>query len=128
MALKILVVDDDEMNLEIVSLIVQNMGYAVVLAADGRQGYNMAQAHHPDIIVTDYQMPYMTGVELAQSIRSNEVLKHIPIIAMTADIYTKQALLDAGCDAYLVKPIRKGRLLRTITQLLSVQSSSVSEG
>lgn len=117
----ILVIDDDEANVEILGLILQNMGYHVLSAHDCKVGYDIARKQHPNLIMTDYQMPGLTGAELIRQIRHDETLAVTPVIAMTADIYSKQELLDAGCDAYMVKPIRKGRLLRTIQQVLKTR-------
>ncbi|MEM9952370.1 MAG: response regulator [Chloroflexota bacterium] len=117
--MKVLVVEDSIVNLEILSLILQAMGYDVMMAENGQEGYRLANEYRPSLIIVDYHLPGMNGIELVHKIRQNNSIAHIPIIAMTADIYAKNDLLNAGCDAYLAKPIRKGSLLRTITQVLA---------
>ena len=121
--MRILIVEDSEMNLEIVRVILMAMGHDVIEAHDGNHGFDLALAEQPDLILTDYHMPGMTGIEMVQKIRVTPGIQHIPVIAMTADIYAKDDLMQAGCDAYLAKPIRKGSLLRTIHQVYAVSSA-----
>lgn len=116
--MKVLVIEDSIDNLEIVTLILETMGYEVITAENGQDGYEKALKSRPSLIVTDYHLPGLSGIEIVKKIRLSDTMSRVPVIAMTADIYAKNALLTAGCDAYLVKPIRRGTLLRTINQVL----------
>ncbi len=117
--MKVLIVEDSDMNMEIVSLILQRMGYDVYEAWTGTEGYQQALDIQPSLIIMDYHLPGLNGVELVKKIRETESIAHIPVIVMTADIYSRPELMEAGCDAYLTKPVRKGTLLRTINQVIS---------
>ena len=119
---QVLIVEDSPDNMIIVSFILQRMGYEVVEAWTGIEGYQQVLDILPSLIITDYHLPGLNGVELVKKIRDTESIAHIPVIAMTADIYARPELMQAGCDAYITKPVRKGILLRTINQVLSAQA------
>mgnify|MGYP000141482058 CR=1 FL=1 len=119
--MRVLIVEDSPDNMMIAKMILQSMGYTVIEAVNGIEGFNMASEQKPDVIIMDYHLPRMNGVEATRKIKASAELNNIPIIALTADIYARRDFIDAGCDAYLAKPIRKGSLLRTVNQVLSVQ-------
>ena len=81
---KVLVVDDEIHIVHVVAIKLRNNGYEVITANDGAEAFDLAQRENPDIIVTDYQMPAMSGLELVKELRSNEVTKGIPVILLTA--------------------------------------------
>lgn len=108
MSRKILIVDDEAALIQIVRTQLTADGFEVVIAYDGRSGYEAAVAHRPDLIVTDVNMPDVTGYELTRQIRQNPDLRMIPIIILTsmASLGSMQAGFDAGADDYLAKPYR----------------------
>ncbi|GAB5493445.1 MAG: response regulator [Phototrophicaceae bacterium] len=120
--MRVLIVEDSPDNMIIAKMILQSMGYTVIEAINGLEGFDMTKNQKPDIVIMDYHLPGMNGVEATRKIKNSTDLNAIPIIALTADIYAKQAFVDAGCDAYLAKPIRKASLLRTVNQVLGAQA------
>ncbi|MEL6406016.1 MAG: response regulator, partial [Chloroflexota bacterium] len=115
----ILIIEDSPDNMMIVSMILQSMGYNTIEATNGVMGLEMVKTHQPDVVLMDYHLPGINGLDATKTIKTSKNLCHIPVIALTADIYTKEDFLQAGCDAYLAKPIRKGSLLRTVQQVLN---------
>ncbi|MEL6526577.1 MAG: response regulator [Chloroflexota bacterium] len=115
----ILIIEDSPDNMMIVSMILQSMGYNTIEATNGVMGLDMVKTHQPDVVLMDYHLPGINGLDTTKTIKTSKKLCHIPVIALTADIYTKEDFLQAGCDAYLAKPIRKGSLLRTVQQVLN---------
>lgn len=117
--LRVLYVDDDEINRDLVKRIFQRAPYPVEVeeAVDGIAGVKQAQSSHPDLILMDFHMPGLSGPEATRQIRADASLAETPIIALTADIYSRGRFIDAGCNAYLTKPIRKRALLRAVEAL-----------
>ena len=118
---KILVVEDNEMNRDMLSRRLQSRGYQVVLAVDGQSGVEMAQNQAPDLVLMDMSLPVLDGWEVACRLKADAPTKHIPIIALTAHAMSsdREKALDAGCDDYDTKPIELPRLLGKIEALLS---------
>ena len=123
MSLTVLVIEDSFDNLMIATMILESKGYTVLQAENGIDGYKMTLEHQPDVIILDYHLPGINGLEVTHMIKAADTIRDIPIVALTADIYAKKDLLDAGCEIYLIKPIRKGSLLRAIKQVLTVQTA-----
>ena len=123
MSLTVLVIEDSFDNMMIASMILESNGYTVLQAENGIDGYNMTLEHQPDVVIMDYHLPGINGLEVTRMIKADDAIRDIPIIALTADIYAKKDLLDAGCAIYLIKPIRKGSLLRTIKQVSTVHTT-----
>ncbi|MFL6209665.1 MAG: response regulator [Pyrinomonadaceae bacterium] len=116
----ILVVDDMVDNLVIVSLNLQQQGYRVVTAANGEEAIRVAALSRPDLILMDIGMPQLDGLEATRKIRETEILRTVPVIAVTAfstDGF-RRAAYDVGFDGYLVKPIDFARLYELIRNLL----------
>jgi CheY-like chemotaxis protein len=116
----ILIVEDNEMNRDMLSRRLERKGYAVLLAVDGEQGIAVAQASTPDLILMDMSLPVVDGWEATRRMKSDERLKAIPIIALTAHAMAndRDKALEAGCDDYDTKPIELPRLLAKIEALL----------
>jgi two-component system alkaline phosphatase synthesis response regulator PhoP len=117
---KILVVDDEIHIVHVVAIKLRNNGYDVITAENGSQALSAALKEKPDIIVTDFQMPEMTGIELVQAVRNTPDLADIPVIMLTArgfaiDSNQKQQLRIAEC---LSKPFSPKELLRTVEDVL----------
>ncbi len=117
---KILLVEDNEMNRDMLSRRLLRKGFEMVIAVDGAQGVEMANSERPDLILMDMSLPEIDGWEATRLIKSNDHLKHTPIIALTAHAMPsdKQNALDAGCDDYDTKPVELPRLLDKMAQLL----------
>jgi len=113
---KILLVEDNEMNRDMLSRRLQRRGYEIVVAVDGAQGVAMANSEHPDLILMDMSLPIMDGWEATKSIKANTDTKSIPIIALTAHAMSgdREQAIAAGCDDYDTKPIDLSRLLTKI--------------
>ena len=126
---KVLVVDDEIHIVHVVAIKLRNNGYEVLSASDGSQAYELACSEKPDIIVSDYQMPVMTGLELIEKVRETEVIKDIPVILLTARSFAieeeqKQQLQISEC---LSKPFSPKELLRSVEDILYRQAV-VQEG
>jgi len=116
---KILVVEDNELNRDMLSRRLERKGSSAVMALDGQQAVDMAQADPPDLILMDMSLPVMDGWEATRRIKADERTKQIPIIALTAHAMEgdEQKAKAAGCDDYDVKPIELPRLLEKIEKL-----------
>ena len=117
---KILLVEDNEMNRDMLSRRLERKGFQVVFAADGAQGVGMAGTEQPDLILMDMNMPVLDGWEASRRIKANPLTAAIPIIALTAHAMAgdREKTLAAGCDDYDTKPVEFQRLLDKITALL----------
>jgi CheY-like chemotaxis protein len=118
---RILLVEDNEMNRDMLSRRLVRQGYDVVLALDGEAGVALAAAVRPDLILMDMSLPGIDGREATRRIRGEPELRHIPIIALTAHAMTgdQEAATAAGCDDYDTKPVELPRLLAKMRLLLS---------
>jgi len=117
---KILLVEDNEMNRDMLSRRLTKRGHEVVIAVDGQEGVTMAGAEAPEIILLDMSLPVMDGWEAAGILKAAESTKSIPIIALTAHAMAgdRERCLEAGCEDYDTKPIEFKRLLGKIDALL----------
>lgn len=113
---KILLVEDNEMNRDMLSRRLKKKGFDVVMAFDGKRGVEMASEESPDIILLDMSLPVMDGWEAAKHLKESETTKSIPIIALTAHAMAgdRDKALGAGCDDYDTKPVDIKRLLEKI--------------
>ncbi|HEY6969094.1 MAG TPA: response regulator [Candidatus Angelobacter sp.] len=117
---RILLVEDDEMNRDMLSRRLQRKGFDVVTATDGIEGVAMAQGVQPDLILMDMSLPEMSGWEATTKIKNIPETQSIPVIALTAHALERdrQKALQAGCDDYDTKPIELPRLLEKMMRLL----------
>ena len=117
---KILLVEDNEMNRDMLSRRLLRKGFEVVMAVDGEQAVIMAQSERPDLILMDMSLPVIDGWEATRRVRADNTTSHIPIIALTAHAMSgdREKALNAGCDEYDTKPIELPRLLEKIDALL----------
>jgi CheY-like chemotaxis protein len=117
---KILLVEDNEMNRDMLSRRLQRAGYTVIMARDGEEGHLLAQSENPDIILMDISLPVMDGWEVTRLLKANQATRHIPIIALTAHalVTDRTKAFEVGCDEYDTKPIEFGRLTEKIEHLL----------
>lgn len=119
--LKVLVVDDEPDVVEFLSYNLLKENFEVVKAYDGISGIEMALSQHPDVIIMDVRMPGMTGIEACRKIKSNESMKNIRILFLTADNdqYTTLNAIDAGGDHFITKPIRPSLIIGMIKELIN---------
>ena len=117
---KILLVEDNEMNRDMLSRRLMKRGHEVAIAVDGQEGVSMASSEAPEIILLDMSLPIMDGWEAAKVLKAAEGTKSIPIIALTAHAMAgdRERCLEAGCDDYDTKPVEFKRLLGKIDALL----------
>ena len=120
MPAKILFIEDNELNRDMLSRRLQRKGYSVVMARDGIEGIARAKSELPDIILMDMSLPELDGWQAAKRLKSDNLTKHIPIIALTAHAVAgdREKCLHAGCDDYDTKPVNfTGLLTKIETQL-----------
>ena len=117
---KILLVEDNEMNRDMLSRRLERKGYEVAIAVDGGQGVSMARAETPDLILMDMSLPVLDGWEATRQLKATPDTASIPVIALTAHAMSgdREKALQAGCDDYDTKPIEFPRLLEKMEALL----------
>lgn len=117
---KLLLVEDNEMNRDMLSRRLEKRGYTLSLAVDGGQGVALAKSELPDLILMDMSLPVMDGWEATKQVKADPATKGIPVIALTAHAMEsdRQKALEAGCDDFDTKPVELARLLLKIEELL----------
>lgn len=118
--IKILLVEDNEMNRDMLSRRLERKGYQILIAIDGGQGVELASTERPDLILMDMSLPVMDGWEATRQLKASPTTQTIPIIALTAHAMAgdREKCLEAGCDDYDTKPIELPRLLSKIQACL----------
>ncbi len=121
MPARILIVEDNESNLQMLSRRLQRRGYVVESAVDGLTGLELARVNLPDLILMDLSLPEMDGWEVTRRLKSEALTRHIPIIALTAHVMTsdRDSALAAGCNDFDTKPVELQRLLSKIESFTS---------
>ena len=122
---KILLVEDNDMNRDMLSRRLIRNGYEVFIAIDGQQGADMALSERPDLILMDMSLPVIDGWEATRRIKANEATRGIPVIALTAHAMAgdREKAMEVGCDDYDTKPIEIARLLGKIAALLKPKAA-----
>ena len=117
---KILLVEDNEMNRDVLSRRLERRGYQVIIAVDGQEGVALAASEAPDLILMDMSLPVLDGWEATRQLKAASATRSIPIIALTAHAMAgdREKALEAGCDDYDSKPVEFARLLGKIQVLL----------
>jgi two-component system cell cycle response regulator DivK len=117
---KILLVEDNEMNRDMLSRRLQRKGHSIVIAENGEQGLSLARLESPDLILMDITLPEMDGWEAARRLKTDQSTRHIPIIALTARVLISDQAkaFEMGCDDYDTKPVDFARLTEKIGNLL----------
>jgi len=120
MTKRILVVEDTEDNRQIIRDLLTSVGYELIEAVDGEKGVAMAQAHRPDLILMDIQLPVVDGYEATRQIRAVPELARVPIIAVTSYALSgdEAKARAAGCDGYVAKPFSPRQLLAKVREFL----------
>ena len=118
---KILLVEDNEMNRDMLSRRLERKGFQVVIAVDGQEGVAMAQSQAPALVLMDMSLPVLDGWEATRKLKQDPATAAIPVIALTAHAMSgdRERALEAGCDDYDTKPIDLARLLEKIQALLA---------
>jgi CheY-like chemotaxis protein len=124
---KILLIEDNEMNRDMLSRRLVKRGYEVVIAVDGREGVDKARAESPALVLMDMSLPVLDGWEATRELRADPATRSIPVIALTAHAMAgdRERALAAGCDDFDTKPIELERLLGKIQALLARWSTSI---
>ena len=117
---RILLVEDNEANRDMLFRRLHRSGYSVITAQDGAEGHALACSEDPDLILMDVNLPVMTGFEATRRLKRNELTRHIPIIALTAHamVTDREMAFEAGCDDYDTKPVEFARLCEKIENFL----------
>ena len=120
MSKKVLIVEDNELNMKLFHDLLDSQGYETLQTREGLQALALARAHHPDLILMDIQLPEISGLEVTKWLKDDEELSHIPVIAVTAFAMKgdEERIRQGGCEAYISKPISVMHFLETIRQHL----------
>ena len=115
----VLIVEDNELNMKLFKDLLEAHGFETLQTKDGKQALQMAQEHRPDLIIMDIQLPEVSGLEVTSWIKSDENIKHIPIIAVTAFAMKgdEEKMRRGGCEAYIAKPISVTKFIDTVMNL-----------
>ena len=121
---KVLVVDDDEMNRDMLSRRLKRKGFDVSIAVNGKEAVDMTRADRPDIVLMDLSMPVMDGYEATGILKADEATKAIPIVGLSAHamVGDREKAISAGCDDYDTKPVDLPRLLGIIEKFIGPQA------
>lgn len=116
---RILLVEDNELNREMLSRRLRHRGYEVLLAVNGRQGIDMARSGKPDVVLMDLSLPEIDGWQVARMLKSDARTRDIPVVALTAHamLGDREKALEAGCDEYATKPVNLPLLIGMIERL-----------
>jgi two-component system, cell cycle response regulator DivK len=117
---KVLLVEDNEMNRDMLSRRLTRRGFDVVFAVDGKQGVALAHSEKPDIILMDMSLPVMDGWEATRCVKADDATRSVPVIGLTAHAMSgdREKAIEAGCDDYDTKPVEIDRLIGKIERLL----------
>jgi len=127
---RVLIIEDNENNLRLITLIFQRHGYTVLTATTGWEGKEAALRHEIDFIILDIQLPDTDGLELIEEIRSVDRLRHIPVIAMTSYAMAgdRERILNAGFNGYIEKPIDPFTIMDEINSILGERHEDINCG
>jgi two-component system, cell cycle response regulator DivK len=126
----ILVIEDNPANMKLVSLLLRNVGYVVLAAADAEAGVALARTALPDLILMDMQLPGMDGLAATALLKGNPATAAIPVIALTALAMKedREKTVAAGCDAYIAKPLRYKEMYAVIDRQLATRAHGTVRG
>ena len=121
MAKRVLIVEDNELNMKLFNDLLEANGYGTIQTRSGVEAVELTRTHRPDLILMDIQLPEVSGLEVIRWIKDDEALKHIPVIAITAFAMKgdEEKIRQGGCEAYLSKPISVVKFLETVRHYLS---------
>ena len=118
---RVLIVEDNDLNMKLFNDLLVAHGYGTLQTKDGTEALALARQYRPDLILIDIQLPEVSGLQVTQWIKSDDVLRSIPVIAVTAFAMKgdEEKIRDGGCEAYIAKPISVSSFLRTVERFLS---------
>jgi two-component system cell cycle response regulator DivK len=121
MSKKILIVEDNELNMKLFHDLLDAHGYQTIQTRDGMEALDLARQHHPDLILMDIQLPEVSGLEVTKWLKEDDGLKAIPVIAVTAFAMKgdEEKIREGGCEAYISKPISVSHFLETVRKFLA---------
>lgn len=130
MAAKILLVDDEAHILQVLSLKLRNAGYEIVTAQDGEEAFELACQSAPELVITDFQMPYMTGLELCRALRENTATADVPVIMLTARGYALDTddLAIGNIKQVLSKPFSPKQIVALVNEQLQLSAGNAEAG
>jgi len=122
---RVLLVEDNEMNRDMLSRRLTRRGFEVIFAVDGQQGVDLARRERPDIILMDMSLPVLDGWEATRRVKADDATRSVPVIGLTAHAMSgdREKALEAGCDDYDTKPVELDRLIGKIERLLGAAKS-----
>jgi len=125
----VLIVEDNELNMKLFHDLLEMNGYSTLQAKDGLEGWQVAREHHPDLVLMGIQLPGVSGLEVTEWLKKDEILKSIPVIAVTAFAMKgdEEKIRKGGCDAYIGKPIRAPDFLATVERLITGSGPNSAE-
>jgi len=120
---KVLIVEDNELNMKLFNDIFEAHGYTTLQSRDGLDALQIARQHRPDLILMDIQLPVVSGLEITKQLKADEELRGIPVVAVTAFAMKgdEEKIRQSGCDAYMIKPISIAGLMRVVEHHLPAQ-------
>ena len=120
MTKKVLIVEDNELNMKLFHDLLDAQGYQTLQTREGLQALALAREHHPDLILMDIQLPEISGLEVTKWLKEDEELASIPVVAVTAFAMKgdEERIREGGCEAYISKPISVSHFLETIRRFL----------
>lgn len=120
MAQKVMIVEDNELNMKLFHDLLESRGYDIIETRDGMEALKIARTEKPDLILMDIQLPEVSGLEVTKWIKEDDDLKSIPIIAVTAFAMKgdEEKIREGGCEAYIAKPISVSTFLETVARFL----------
>jgi two-component system cell cycle response regulator DivK len=118
---KVLIVEDNDLNMKLFNDLLEAQGYHTLLTGDGVEALKLAREHRPDLILMDIQLPEISGLEVVKWLKKDDALRTIPVIAVTAFAMKgdEEKMLAGGCEAYLAKPISVAGFLHTVARFLA---------
>ena len=121
----ILIVEDDELSMKLLTDLLHAHGYDTLHSVDGKDTLQIAREQHPDLIIMDIQLPEISGVEHTKVLKADAALRDIPVLAVTAFALKgdEEKILEAGCDGYIAKPISVPNFLETVEKLINRQNT-----
>jgi two-component system, cell cycle response regulator DivK len=120
MAKRVLIVEDNELNMKLFNDLLEAHGYATLKARAGLEGYELAREHMPDLVLMDIQLPEVSGIDIIKLMKENDTLRSIPIIAITAFAMKgdEERIRESGCEGYLSKPISVSKFVETVRSFI----------
>jgi two-component system cell cycle response regulator DivK len=117
----VLVVEDNDLNMKLFHDLLEAHGYQILQTKNGRDALRLAREHHPDLILMDIQLPEISGLEVTKLIKSDDSLRQIPVVAVTAFAMKgdEEKIREGGCEAYIAKPISVAHFIATVERFLN---------